>query len=225
MPLTAHRLQKPNAAELFTDRKDERELLRRVLSPVPTSELGAEFTITMFYGVGGVGKTRLCEHGLELARTEFGDRVACAYANFDAQGWHPETSFSLVAAELCRALHRSGVEARLSTALLAMQQVAPTGGGDERWGLVLDYADKGVEMAGIPGLSLLFKTAIAAKDRMQQARLRQRMQDLGLWPEEMAGQINSMDLEKKLALALHHDLADWLTANPERHLRLFSRRL
>ena len=34
-----------------------------ILAPVPTSDLGPEFTITVFYGVGVVSKTRLCEHG------------------------------------------------------------------------------------------------------------------------------------------------------------------
>lgn len=221
MPLPAIRVQKPNASEIFTDRLDERELLSRVLAPVPTSDLGPEFTITVVYGVGGVGKTRLCEHGLEIAGNKFPDRVICAYVNFDAQGWHPETSFSLVAAELCRGLHRAGLAPRLSTALLALQHVAPVGGGDERWGLVLDGLDKGVEMSGIPGLSLLVKAGLAVRDRVQQTKLRQRLQDLGLWPLETAGQINLMDLQEKLALALHHDVVDFLVAHPERHLRFF----
>ena len=221
MPQAAPRVQKPNASELFTDRLDQRELLSRVLAPVATGDLGPEFTITVLYGVGGVGKTRLCEHGLEVAAKTFGDQVICAYANFDAQGWHPETSFSLVAAELCRALHRAGVAPRLSTALLTLQQVAPVGGGDERWGLVLDGLDKGVEMSGIPGLSLLVKAGLAARDRVQQTKLRQRLQDLGLWPVETAGQINLMDLQEKLAHALHHDVVDFLMANPESHVRLF----
>ncbi len=76
-------------------------------------------------------------------------------------------------------------------------------------------------MAGIPGLSLILKTAIATRDRIQQGRIRQRLQELGLWPDEVAGQISIQDVERKLALSLFHDLSDWLTQNPERYLRLF----
>jgi len=86
---------------------------------------------------------------LEIAGHKFPDRVICAFFNFDPQGRHPETSFSLVAAELCRGLHREGLAPLLSTTLLAVQHVvqhvAPVGGGDECWGLVLDGLDKGVK--------------------------------------------------------------------------------
>ncbi len=106
-------------------------------------------------------------------------------------------------------------------ALYAQHTGDTTGGGlDNNWALALDALDKGVEMAGVPGLALLVKGTQWLRERSQRQTLRQRLDELGLWPEEQHVRINVSDLEGKLATALFHDTVGWLQDHPDKHLRL-----
>jgi putative ribosome biogenesis GTPase RsgA len=63
MPPILSSLRKPDAAALFTDRVDERALIDKILAPIPTTELGQNHAITVFYGISGSGKSSLCKSG------------------------------------------------------------------------------------------------------------------------------------------------------------------
>jgi tetratricopeptide (TPR) repeat protein len=212
--------------ELFTDRVEEQRLLCEVLQPVLAGDAGRRQLVTVFYGVGGVGKTTLCKRAREIVEEKFAARVLCVEITFDDSRWNPGKQFSEVAAELCRCLIAGGIVPRLTVALLALhaQQTGTgreSGGGVEgRWALALDALDKGVEMAGIPGLSLMVKGAQIVREHFQRQGLRQRLNDLNLWPEEENGHVNVVDLEGKLAQSLFHDVVGWLKDNPDQHLRL-----
>ena len=222
IPAAARPLAKPKALELFTDRVGEQELLRRVLACRLTTDLdgGWRNLVTVFYGVGGVGKTTLCRRAMQIARHELQPAATCAYVDLDHGDYSPRCGFMKVASHLCEVLARdAGVTPRLTSALLAMSGVASEGGADERWQMVLDAMDKGVELAGVPGLALLVRGAGYLKERAQRRALRQRMEELELWPAEASGR-RHLEVEGNLPLAIHHDIMDALEARPDLHLRL-----
>ena len=91
--------------------------------------------------------------------------------------------------------------------------------------MALDAVDKGVEMAGIPGLSLLVKGALHVRDQVRRRDIRNRLENLGLWPSDNEGRvaqndIAQADIEKLLPQALYHDVCTWLRGSPSRQLRL-----
>ena len=63
----AHR---PTAEEIFTDRDKEGKTLRQVLSPVPTPAGETSSSRTVFYGVGGMGTSTLCEQAHAIIREQ-----------------------------------------------------------------------------------------------------------------------------------------------------------
>ena len=93
---------------MFTDRVDRQGLMRRILAPAGTGDLdgGWKNLLTVFYGVGGVGKTALRKQACRIAREEF-PACACVVTDFDAQGWTPETGVGRVFSELCASLPES----------------------------------------------------------------------------------------------------------------------
>jgi hypothetical protein len=93
--------RRPNAAEIFTDRKEQQAILREVLSPNITSPVDPSTLLTQFYGIGGVGKTALCKRARKIAE-EFPRNVRTAATSFEANYWNPDSPFTEVAAELCR---------------------------------------------------------------------------------------------------------------------------
>ena len=224
MPTPLPNPKKPDALELFTDRVEEQRVLRAALQPAAAAELDKTRLLTVFYGVGGVGKTTLCQMARKIAQEEFSGRVTCAGTSFDDARWKPDSQFTEVAAEICRCCAHVGIPLPMTFALLALyaQHTGDTTGGglDNNWALALDALDKGVEMAGIPGLALLVKGAQWVRERSQRQALRQRLNEFGLWPEEQHGRINVSDLEGKLATALFYDTVGWLQDHPDKNLRL-----
>jgi len=224
MPSALRNPKRPDALELFTDRVGEQKTLRHLLQPPPGDALGRRYLLSVFYGVGGVGKTSLCQLGQKIAQEEFSGQVTCAGTSFDDARWKPDTQFTEVAAEICRCFAHAGISLPMTLALLALyaQQTGDTSGGglESNWALALEAFDKGIELTGVPGLALLIKGAHWMRERSQRHVLRQRLNDLGLWPEEQHGRVNVSDLEGKLATSLFHDTVGWLKDHPDKHLRL-----
>ena len=216
---------RPDALALFTDRVEQQQLLRQLLSPAPTGP-GLPL-LTQFYGVGGVGKSTLCRRACEIAEKEFKGVVSVAVTSFDESRWKAGTPFTEVCAELCRCLVRQNVVPRLALALLYLhnQQTGregeAVGGLDAGWSMAFSAMEKGAELTGIPGLGMFVKAAQWVRDRAQRQTLRKRLNELALWPVERYGRLNVEDLEKKLATAVFHDLVGWLRENPGLRLRLF----
>jgi tetratricopeptide (TPR) repeat protein len=217
---------KPNALELFTDRVGERQLLSKLLGPVPTLNLGLTFLLTQFYGVGGIGKSMLCRHACEIATNDFKDEVRVVATSFDDNRWNEGAAFTDVSAELCRGLVEQKIIPRLTVALLSLhgQQTGRNGevvgGVDAGWELAFTAMENGADLTGIPGMGMVVKSARWVRDRAHRKGLRQELNDRGLWPEEQYGKLNIADLDKKLASALYWDLLGWLKENPEKHVRL-----
>jgi tetratricopeptide (TPR) repeat protein len=229
MPIVKHAAKniRPDALELFTDRVEEQQLLRKLLAPEPTASLGTTFLLTQFYGVGGVGKSTLCHRASEIAAAEFKDTVRVVATSFDDNRWKEGSAFTEVSAELCRCLVKEKIMPRLTVALLLLygQQTGDrhgqsVGNLDAGWSIVFGAIDKMSEFAPFPGVAAVFKGLQKLREHDQSKTLRQRLTDLGLWPEEQYGKLNILDLEKKLSSALYYDLLDWLKENPGQHIRL-----
>ena len=226
MPKSLPVFSKPDALELFTDRSQEQATLENILNPASSSLTQPALLVSAFYGVGGVGKTTLCRRALKIADEKFKEDLKCIYIDFDEPRWTPDSSFAKVSAEICNVLHRSGVSPELTPGLLAIW--SQMGGGelsaaglDDKWQLALDVVDKGSELVGIPGVSLLVRCALKLHKNNKDKSLQRRLVDLELWPTERQGRITQADIESKLPAALFYDLFSWLELNPELHLRLF----
>ena len=217
---------RPNALEIFTDRAEEQQLLRKLLAPEQSTSLGVTFLLTQFYGVGGVGKSTLCQRACEIAAAEFKDMVRVVVTSFDDNRWKEGSPFTEVSAELCRCLAGQKIMPRLTVALLMLhgQQTGrngeTAGGLDAGWSMAFTALDKGANAANIPGLGLVVDGLKWWREHSHRQALRERLKALGLWPEEQYGRLNIPDLEKKLSSALYYDLLDWLKENPGQHVRV-----
>jgi tetratricopeptide (TPR) repeat protein len=217
---------RPNALELFTDRVGERDLLHKLLAPEPTVSLGLTFFLTQFYGVGGVGKSMLCQQAYEIAAAEFKDTVRVVATDFDNPQWNKGSAFTEVSAELCRRLADRKIVPRLTLSLLYLHKQQTGGNGevvaglDAGWEMAFTAMESGADLTGIPGLGIVVKGARWVKERAHRQTLRQELTDRELWPKEQYGKLNILDLDSKLSKALYWDLFDWLKANPGQHVRL-----
>lgn len=215
------RAKKPEALELFTDRIDQQRLFRRIFSPRPTGELeeGWKNLLTVFYGVGGVGKTTLRQQARKIAREEF-PGCACVVTDFDGEGWTTESAATRVFGELCRCLAAEKIAPMLTLTLLALDRGSGEKGVslDDRYGLVFAALDKGAEWAALPGLGEAMKGIKWLAQKAHARAIRERINELNLSPEEHEGKINLQDLQAKLPLALFHDISGWLAEKPERQL-------
>ena len=217
---------RPDALEIFTDRVEEQQLLRTLLAPGHATNLGPKVLLTQFYGVGGVGKSTLCKRAGEIASAEFKDTVRVVSTSFDDNRWKEGSGFTEVSAEICRCLVDHKIIPQFTLTLLALhgQQTGRNGevvgGVDAAWSMAFTAMEKGADLTGIPGLGMVVKGAQWVRERSQRQTLRQRLTDLGLWPEEQYGKLNILDLEKKLSSALYYDLLQWLKDNPGQHVRL-----
>jgi tetratricopeptide (TPR) repeat protein len=215
---------RPSALEMFTDRIDEREVLARCLAPHDeVMKPKPEDFITVVYGVGGVGKSTLCRWAIEESmRSQQG--VLLVMLDLDSSRWNPASAFGHLLAALVPELVKAGVQTPLTQALLLMYAQADSGahiaqGASGAWNLAVGLVDQATQAAGIPGVSLLLQGAQWLRDRKRQGEVRMRLQNIGLWPEDLSGgSINLLDLEGKLALALYNDLKDWAVAG--RNLRI-----
>lgn len=225
MPKPFIKFSKPDALELFTDRQTEQEVIQQALAPPSQGNQDSKLFLTAFYGVGGVGKTTLCRRAREIAGTKYPDQIVCVYMTFDDHRWTPGTTMGLAADELCKAMHASGIEPLYTSALLAVWSQAKGmegigGGMEEKWQFALDAVDKGVELVGIPGVSLLVKGALFVRDRARRQAIRKEMVENMLWPTGTDGGVTQIDIERKLPESLCQDVMNWLRANPKKHMRL-----
>jgi tetratricopeptide (TPR) repeat protein len=226
MPGYTPNLKKPDALELFTDRVEEQKTVREVLQPARGDSVKRQHLLTVFYGVGGVGKSTLCRRGCEMATNDFGEEVRVAVTSFDDDRWREGSAFTEVCAELCRCLIERKIVPRLAVALLVLhgQQTGRKGETigdlDTGWRLAFSALDKGANAANIPGLGLVVDGLKWWREHSHRQALRERIEILGLWPEEQYGKLNIPDLEKKVSKALFLDVVEWLKDNPGLHLRL-----
>jgi len=209
--------------ELFTDRVSEQDTLRAVLKPCSPDQGNQKHLVTSFYGVGGVGKTTLCNRALEIAEQEYKNQLVCVHASFDDKAWKPSTSFAAVAIATCNVLESRKISTELTSALVLLWR---SSGGDKvdranAWQLALDAVDKGGELLGVPGVAIVFKGAVYLRSRAKQKAIRERLRKLSLWPSEVGGRLTQCEIEKYLPGALFRDIMDWLEADESRHLRIF----
>jgi tetratricopeptide (TPR) repeat protein len=226
MPAPLPNRRRPDALELFTDRIEEQKTLRHLLQRASGDALGRQYLLTVFYGVGGVGKSTLCRQACKIAAEEFKDDVRVVVTSFDDDRWREGTAFTEVCAELCHCLVERKIMPQLTVGLLLLhgQQTGrngdPAGGLDAGWSLAFSALDKGANASNIPGLGIVVEGLKWWREHSHRQALRERLKALGLWPEEQYGKLNILDLEKKLSQALYYDLIGWLKDNPKWHLRL-----
>lgn len=220
----AHR---PTAEEIFTDRKEERKLLRETLSPTPTPPNETTKFLTVFYGVGGVGKSTLCEQAHAIIREHSGPHLKAVFVDFEHDSkCTPESGAAEVLGEIIRAFAAQEVKVRLSLTLLTLhaqrdaRNLQSPASVDDGWALTMDALDKVVEGMAFPGLNLGVKVLQKIWDKSAQSKLREELTRHNLWPLEQHGKINLKDLEEKIARAIAVDITLHLQADPTRHLRL-----
>lgn len=214
---------RPSALEMFTDRVSEQELLARLMAPQTGGggEVFADF-ITVFYGVGGVGKTTLCRQVMRSCQ-ERHPEVAAVMLNLDFGKWTPEAGFAHFLAALLPELGARKIPCPLTEALLLMYSKADSGaqvagGAAGLWSGAVSILDEAVGAAGIPGIGLVIEGAQWLRDKKRQADTARRLRELNLWPADDDEKVDLLDLEKKLAKALYEDLKEW--AVPGKTLRL-----
>lgn len=226
MPTSAEIFDKPDALELFTDRENEQSLLRRILKPTEGMREDSHDILTVFYGVGGIGKTTLLEKAIKMAATEFKGRITSVHCSFDAHDWTVGVAVGQLVGELCRCMDSAGVPTDLTFALLLLwAQVSRQSIGkrntENHSGLAIDIVDKVAELSGVPGLALANKLFMTWRQHSQEKEVRRRLDSLGLWPRAVNGRTDVQDLDTKLGLALYHDIYDWLKGDPRRELCMF----
>lgn len=214
---------RPSALEMFTDRISEQELLARLMSSHTEGEepISREF-ITVFYGVGGVGKSTLCRQAMATCR-EKNPEVGVAMLNLDSAKWMTDTCFAHFLAALVPELRGQKIPCPLTEALLliysrAERSAQASVGSSGLWAGALTVLDEAAGAAGIPGIGLIIEGAQWLRDKKRQADTAKRLRDLALWPAEEDGKVDFPDLEKKLAKAMYEDLKNW--AIPGKNLRI-----
>lgn len=214
---------RPSALEMFTDRVSEQELLARLMAPSTGvgGEVSADF-ITVFYGVGGVGKSTLCRQMMATCREKHSN-VAVVMLNLDFGKWTPEAGFAHFLAALLPELGKHKIPCPLAEALLLMYSQADTGaqvagGAAGLWSGAVSVLEEAAGVAGIPGIGLVIEGAQWLRDKKRQADTAKRLRELRLWPSDDDEKVDLLDLEEKLASALYEDLKEW--AVPGKSLRL-----
>ena len=110
-------VSRPSASLLFTDRDEERGLLKRFFAAIQAGGVVGK-PVLHFYGVGGVGKTTLLAKATEEWRTEHPKSpllVACL--SVDSNDWNKESSVTDFFVHLRAVMGREGVSAPLFDAL------------------------------------------------------------------------------------------------------------
>jgi tetratricopeptide (TPR) repeat protein len=215
---------RPSALEMFTDRVSEQELLSRLMAAhdESTSPHKSDF-LTVFYGVGGVGKTTLCQKAVKIAMA-VKPSVNVVILNLDSANWSPTSSFAQLLAALIPELTRKGVPTPLTQALLLMCAHTDATAcirteSSDLWSGAVNVIDQATQALGIPGVSLVLKGSNWVNEQQKQAGVEKRLRDLKLLPNEGGGAcINLLDLEKKLAQAFFEDLKKW--ASRGKNLRI-----
>ena len=217
MPKPPPSKNRPSALEMFTDRALEQELLSSLIAHHQeiSSPSKNEF-VTVFYGVGGVGKTTLCSKAMNTV-SGVKSSVAVAMLSLDSENWSPSSSFANFLLALLPELNKSGIPCSLTQVLLLMHSQVDAKAhlpknSAELWAGAIGLLDQATQAVGIgiPGVGLLVQGAQWLKDRKKQADVSRQLRELGLWPEETeGGKINLFDLEEKLALAFYKDIKQW----------------
>jgi hypothetical protein len=200
---------------MFTDRVCEQELLTRLLAPSHEGgSIDPKDFLTTFYGVGGVGKTTLCNK-VAITSQEKYPGIKIVSLNLDSpEYWTIHTSFSQLLAALLHELNSRKVSCPLTQTLLLMYCQANNNAGQERttaglWSAALSALDQATQAVGIPGIGLAIQGAQWLRDRQRQADIRKSLDKLNLWPKAGDGKIDLLDLERNLAKALYEDLKKW----------------
>jgi tetratricopeptide (TPR) repeat protein len=215
--------KKPSALEMFTDRVSERELLARLMAP---HEKGAEMVahdfLTVFYGVGGVGKSTLCRKVVASSAVDHPE-VMLVVLNLDFGKWTRDSGFAPFLVALVEQFLAVGISTPLVQTLLLMYSRADSGlqvsqGSAGLWSGAVAVLDQATQAVGIPGIGLVIQGAQWLKDRKKQADVAKRLRDLGLWPDDNEGKADLLDMEEKMAGALYEDLKAWAVEG--RNLRI-----
>lgn len=205
----------PQALEMFTDRVKERELAESLLSPFNESDsVDGKKYLTTFYGVGGVGKTTLCQWAVTELAPRYKEKVVVVRLNLDKESWTVKSPFADLVAELVR---ESGKQVSLpmtQTLLLLYAQMDKDArvqsGGSGIWSAVNATLDAGAGAIGIPFVKLLVDWALCLKDKLRQKDMEKRLRANNLWPVGADGSIDDqVGFAKKIAVALFEDIKAW----------------
>ena len=110
-------IERPEAMRLFTDRDDEREVLRQFFASIEGGQ-ALKKHVVHFYGVGGVGKTTLLAKAIqECHDAKPKSPLKIVSLSVDSNDWDQKSSPSSFFVHLRAALGRAGVSAPIFDAL------------------------------------------------------------------------------------------------------------
>ena len=204
----------PQALEMFTDRVEERKLAQSLLSPFNESDsVDGKKYLTTFYGVGGVGKTTLCEHAITQVNPLYKDKVVVVRLNLDNKSWNVKSPFAHLVAELVRESGKQVPLPMTQTLLLLYAQVdkgaCVQSGESGIWSAVNATLGAGADVIGIPFFNLLVDGALWLKDKRRQKDVEKSLRDKDLWPDAAGERIDVSWLAGKIAVALFEDIKAW----------------
>ena len=208
---------------MFTDRVSERELLARLMAPHAKEAVMVDHDfLTVFYGVGGVGKSTLCRKVVASSAVDYPE-VMLVVLNLDFGKWTRDSGFAPFLVALVEQFLAVGISTPLVQTLLLMYSRADSGlqvsqGSAGLWSGAVAVLDQATQAVGIPGIGLVIQGAQWLKDRKKQADVAKRLRDLGLWPDDNEGKADLLDMEEKMAGALYEDLKAWAVEG--RNLRI-----
>lgn len=113
------RTDQPRALALFTDREDERAVIHAFLSRLQDGRLHERPSVLNFYGVGGVGKTKLREKALSEYRLRLEQDIHLsvpphiAEIDLDSDSVTPNLPIAQLIGRVRTALHRHGIRTPL----------------------------------------------------------------------------------------------------------------
>jgi tetratricopeptide (TPR) repeat protein len=216
-----HSLTRPSALDIFTDRENEQKTLRELLEFGPHQK---ERAVTVFYGVGGVGKSTLKLKLISL-KAQF-PQVVMTETDYDGPDYSPTTPFPQILAKLVKDLIDAGVPMPFSTVLLALCSVRAEKVNDSAFRESLlehltNAADVGVEiLSDFPGLGSVIKAAKSLFEYHKSRELKAALVAEGLWPDDNNIKCRNIDLIERLTRAFYLDCDHWLKKNTAKKLLL-----
>jgi tetratricopeptide (TPR) repeat protein len=216
-----HSLTRPSALDIFTDREQEQKTLRELLEFRPNQK---ERAVTVFYGVGGVGKSTLKLKLISL-KAHF-PQVVMTETDYDGPDYSPTTPFPQILAKLVKDLIDAGVPMPFSTVLLALCSVRAEKVNDSAFRESLlehltNAADVGVEiLSDFPGLGSVIKASKSLFEYHKSRELKAALVAEGLWPDDSNIKCRNIDLIERLTRAFYLDCDHWLKKNTAKKLLL-----
>jgi tetratricopeptide (TPR) repeat protein len=231
----------PPPAVVYTDRTEEQALLRKVLAPVRLSADIRNQFLTVFYGLGGVGKTWLCRQVPqiveELSRGPEKESIVLIRIDFDASAWRPERAFVDVARQLIEELTDAKIDPKYSRMLLSEYQrrdvrsdvgrtssLALVSKTARALGLTLDLLNVPFSSVVARALQPVLEPALEPilRPMLEKYHQRQAQKDQflrGLLPEGFGGRTSPIELERRIGEAIVIDVRQYLVRNPSKHVR------